>query len=177
MPISRPIEFFRLGVFGPQRMDMHQRLIESIQKVASDRHKLIILLGDFNSGKTAVMKDVADEMRGTYLNLNLELTEQLLTLPRSKYADGVTVHQLIDEICDKVSPDRRPIFVDNLEILFSPELGKINPVDTFKRISRERVVVLALPARQHGGYLEYSQMGREDHMQMSIEEYIVLQME
>ena len=158
-------------------MDIHQILIELIQKVALDRHKLIILYGNFSSGKTPVIKDVADELSGAYINLNLELTEQLLSLPRSKYADGVTVHKLIDELCDQVSPDNRPIFVDNLEILFSPELGKINPVDTFKRVSRQRVVVLALPVRRHGGYLEYSQMGREDHMQMPIDEYLVIEME
>lgn len=69
------------------------------------------------------------------------------------------------------------MFIDNVELLFSPELGKINPVDTFKRISRQRQVVLALPARRHGAYAEYSTLGREDHMRMPLEEYPVIEME
>jgi len=155
---------------------MQAQLIEALQKVASDRHKLVILLGDFGSGKTAVFRDTAAEVGGVYLNLNLTLTERLLATPRNQYADGVTVPALIDDICDQASPDGRPLFVDNIEILFSPELGKINPVDTFKRVSRQRVVALALPARRQGGNAVYSLLGREDYMLMPLEEYFVLEM-
>jgi hypothetical protein len=56
-------------------------------------------------------------------------------------------------------------------------LGKINPVDTFKRISRQRPVLLALPARRWGAYAEYSSLGREDYMRIPLEDYTVIQME
>jgi hypothetical protein len=111
------------------------------------------------------------------MNLNLHLTDRLLTLPRRQYDDGVKVHRLIDELCDELSPDGRPLLVDNVELLFSPELGRVNPVDTFKKVSRQRPVVLALPARRRGGYAEYSILGRQDHMRIPLEEYTVIQME
>ncbi len=76
---------------------MRARLIETIHTVSANRHKLVILLGNFGSGKTALLKDVAAEINGKYINLNLELTDRLLTLPRRKYDDGVTAHKLIDE--------------------------------------------------------------------------------
>jgi hypothetical protein len=148
----------------------------AIQIIAGDRHRLIILLGGFDSGKTTLIKELAEELNGRYINLNLELTERLLALPRNRYADGVTVHEEIDRICDEYSPDGQPLFVDNIEILFSPELGKINPVDTFKRISRQRVVVLALPAKRQGNYAEYSQIGREDYFRIPLDEYTVIEM-
>ena len=138
---------------------------------------LVILLGNFGAGKTAILKDVASEVGGEYVNLNLHLTERLLTLPRSRYRDGVTVHRLVDELCDELSPDGRPLLVDNVEILFSPELGKINPIDTFKRMSRQRPLVLALPARRQGAYAEYSLLGREDHMRIPLEDHIIIDME
>jgi hypothetical protein len=155
---------------------MRSRLIEAIRISASDRHKLVILLGGFGAGKTWLLKDVAPQVGGEYVNLNLFLTERLLALPRSQYGDGVTVHRLIDELCDELSPDRRPLLVDNVEVLFSPELGRVNPVDTFKRISRQRPVVLALPARRQGTCAEYSALGREDHMRMPLEDYTVIEM-
>ena len=155
---------------------MHNRLIQAIRIVASDRHKLVILLGGFGVGKTRLLKDVAPQVDGEYLNLNLYLTERLLALPRSQYDDGVTVHRIIDELCDELSPDGRPLLVDNVEVLFSPELGKVNPVDTFKRISRQRPVVLALPARRRGVCAEYSLLGREDHVRMPLEDYTVIEM-
>jgi hypothetical protein len=153
------------------------KLIEALQTVSGDRHKLVILIGDFGSGKTVVLKDVAAEMSSSkYLNLNMELSERLLAEPQDKYQDGVTVHRLIDEICDELSPKGEPLFVDNVELLFSTELGKINPVDTFKRMSRQRPVVLALPVRRSGNSIEYSQFDRNDYMSIPIEDYILIEM-
>ena len=110
------------------------------------------------------------------MNLNLELTDRLLTRPRRDYADGVTVHGLIDALCDELSPDGQTLLIDNVEMLFSPELGKINPVDTFKRMSRQRSIILALPARRHGAHADYSDIGRRDHMSMSLDDYPVFEL-
>ena len=156
---------------------IQRRLLEALHTVNADRHKLVILLGGFGSGKTALLGTIAGKINGIYVNLNLRMTERLLAQPRSNYADGVTVPRLIDELCDGLSPDGRPLLIDNVELLFSPELGRINPVDTFKRVSRQRPVVLALPARRQGMHAEYSNLGRADHMLMPLEEYTVLEME
>jgi len=156
---------------------MRTRLLEALRLIAADRHKLVILVGGFGTGKTTLLKDLAPQVGAEYVNLNLHLTGRLLSLPRRQYDDGVTVHQLIDELCDELSPDGRPLFVDNIELLFSPELGRVNPIDTFKRMSRQRPVVLALPARRQGNHAEYSALGREDHMSVSLENFTVIQME
>ena len=157
--------------------DVLTRLVQAVKIVASDRHKLVILLGPFGAGKTAILKEAAAEVNGEYLNLNLHLTQRLLAFPRRQYDDGVTVHRLIDEICDELSPDGQSLFVDNVEVLFSPELGKVNPVDTFKRISRQRPIVLALPARRQGGFAEYSSFGRADHVRIPLGDYTVVEIE
>lgn len=101
---------------------MKAQVVQALRTVSGDRHKLVILLGDHGAGKTALLQEVAPEVGGAHLNLNLRLTDRLLALPRTQYADGVTVHHLIDELCDELSPDGRPLLVDNLEILFSPEV-------------------------------------------------------
>lgn len=154
-----------------------QQLVEAVHTTSHDRHKLVLVLGDFGSGKTPLLRAVSDRVGGEYINLNLQLTERLRQLPRSRYNDGVTVHREIDQLCGEFSPDDRPLFIDNIELLFSPELGKVNPVDTFKRISRQRPIVLALPARRDGSYAEYSTVDRPDYMHMEIGEYIVINLE
>jgi hypothetical protein len=156
---------------------VRDKLIEALRVVAADRHKLIILLGGFGSGKTKLLKQIAPEVGAEYVNLNLLLTDRLLAVPQSRYRDAVTVHRLIDQLCDELSPDGRPLFVDNVELLFSPEVGRINPVDTFKRMSRQRPVVLALPAKRQGNHAVYSAMGREDYMSMPLENYPIVEME
>ena len=155
---------------------MESRIIDTLRVVSGDRHRLLILLGEHGSGKTALLKNVAQEMNGTYVNLNLELTERLLALPRRQYDDGVTVHRLIDELCEELSPDGRPLMVDNVEVLFSPELGRVNPIDTFKRISRQRPILLALPARRRGNVAEYSTIEHQDHMTMPVEDYAIIEL-
>ncbi|HOU00694.1 MAG TPA: BREX-3 system P-loop-containing protein BrxF [Anaerolineaceae bacterium] len=152
------------------------KLKEALRIVVHNRHKLVILLGDFGSGKTALLKQLAAELPAEYVNLNLELTERLLTRPRRDYADGVTAHALIDMLCDERSPDGRTLLIDNVEILLSPELGKLNPVDTFKRVARQRSVVLALPGQRHGETAEYSVMGREDYFRIPLEDYPVVEL-
>jgi hypothetical protein len=65
--------------------------------------------------------------------------------------------------------------IDNVELLFWSELGKLNPVDIFKRIARRRPIVVALPARRIGNYAEYSALSRTDHFRMSLEKFVVLE--
>jgi len=63
---------------------MRSKLIEHLNVVAADRHKLVILLGAFGSGKTALLQAVAPEVGAEYVNLNLALAERLLALPRGR---------------------------------------------------------------------------------------------
>jgi hypothetical protein len=153
------------------------QLTAAVAATAHDRHKLVLVLGNFGAGKTQLLQTASAATEGAYLNLNLTLTERLRQLPRSRYADGVTVHAEIDRLCDELSQHGRPLFIDNVELLFSPELGKVNPVDTFKRISRQRPVILALPARRDGIYAEYSTVGRADYIRMEIGDYIIIDLE
>jgi hypothetical protein len=154
-----------------------KEVLNIIQSISLDRHKLVILLGHFGSGKTKLLKQVAEKFNGVYVNLNFELSEQLLQLPAKAAADGVTVHRLIDEICDQYSPNGEVLLVDNIELLFSPELGKINPVDTFKRVSRQRPVVIALPAYRQGKLAIYSTPDHQDYFPIHLEEYITVDLD
>jgi len=75
-----------------------KRVLETIKAVSQDRHKLVILLGVFGSGKTKILKQIEAESNAVYVNLNLELSERFLQLPASKVGDGITALALIDEI-------------------------------------------------------------------------------
>lgn len=154
-----------------------QSIIDAIKNVSLDRSKLVVLLGAFGTGKTRILKKIAKKTDGVYLNLNWELSERLLKMPRNAMNDGVTVHKLIDEICDFFSPKKEILFVDNIELLFSPELGKINPVDTFKRISRQRPVVIALPAFREGNLAVYSTPDSQDYFPVPLEDFVTIEVE
>jgi hypothetical protein len=83
---------------------------------------------------------------------------------------------LIDDLCDRYSPNDETLLVDNIEILFSPELGRINPVDTFKRVSRQRPIVLALPAVRDRNTAVYGTPDHPDYFPISLEDYVVIEL-
>lgn len=158
----------------------HKKLLDAVHNIQADRHKLVILIGSFGSGKTAMLNQILQQENAVYLDLNLELTDRLLgngdkpAEPISNYNDGVTVHRLIDELCDEKAPNGETLIVDNVEILFSPELGKINPIDTFKRVSRQRPIILSLPVHRQGNSVVYSTPDNLDYSAMALEEYVVI---
>lgn len=158
-------------MLGPQG-----RLRNAIQTVKEQEyHKLVLLVGDFASGKTQLMRRVCDEVSGVYLNVNLELTRQLLTIDARTYATKAS--DILKNLCDAQDPER-PLFLDNIELLFSPEVGRLNPVDLFKKISRERLIVLSLPCRLTGqARAEYSEPGRRDYMSLDLSGLTIIDLE
>jgi len=157
-------------------ISLEDHLKHTIQTVKEQEyHKLVLLVGDFSSGKTQLMRRVCDEMGGAYLNVNLELTRQLLTIDARTYTTKAS--DLLKDLCDAQELDA-PLFLDNVELLFSPEVGRLNPVDLFKKVSRERVVVLSLPCRLTGRTrAEYSEPGRRDHTSLDISGVTVIELE
>jgi hypothetical protein len=62
---------------------------------------------------------------------------------------------------------------ENIAILFSPELGKIDPIRLIKyAFSREKRAVVIFPGRIHGEKAEYSLEGKKDHMIMDVSEVV-----
>lgn len=61
---------------------------------------------------------------------------------------------------------------DNIDVLFSPELGKIDPIRMFKYFSRDCKSVLLFPGRIKGRQAEYSLEGKPDHMVMDVSEVL-----
>jgi hypothetical protein len=124
-----------------------ERLRQAIQTVAAhEYHKLVLLVGDFSSGKTQSMRRLCDDTGGAYLNVNLGLTSRLVTIDARTYATRAS--RILQELCDDLEPGR-PLFLDTVELFFSLEVGCPNPVDLFKKMSRERLIILSLPCRMN----------------------------
>jgi hypothetical protein len=61
---------------------------------------------------------------------------------------------------------------DNIDVLFSPELGKIDPIRMFKYFSREHESIVFFPGRIRGAQAEYSLEGKPDHIVMDVSEVL-----
>lgn len=67
-------------------------------------------------------------------------------------------------------PDKIILF--DTSILYSPELGKLNPVGAFKYKSREKEIIVVMNGQIYGQKIRYSEPGRDDHNEMDVGELL-----
>ena len=94
----------------------------------------------------------------------LELIERIPEKER-KLRIGRIIKEWFKELPDKV------ILYDT-SILFSPELGRLNPVGAFKYKSREKEIIVIMNGQIYGERVRYSEYGREDYCEMDVSELI-----
>ncbi|AEH61158.1 conserved hypothetical protein [Methanosalsum zhilinae DSM 4017] len=85
-------------------------------------YKLILLVGKQGSGKTAVIKDVADELSVPVINVNVSISEQLIELTSKQRS--LHISQILEDIIDNNFSIK---FLDNVEMLFDRKL-KLDPL-------------------------------------------------
>jgi Cdc6-like AAA superfamily ATPase len=117
-------------------------------------YKLVLLVGDSGSGKTAVLHSIADELDVPVMNVNLELSTKLLDLTAKQRVTRLP--KIFDEITEKSSS---VLVLDNLEILFDKEL-KQDPLKLLQRMSRNDYVVASWNGKVTGRKLTYAS---QDH--------------
>ncbi|MDD2585763.1 MAG: BREX-3 system P-loop-containing protein BrxF [Syntrophomonadaceae bacterium] len=64
------------------------------------------------------------------------------------------------------------VILYDASILYSPELGRMNPVGAFKYKSREKEIVVIMNGKIYGERIRYSEYGREDFCEMDVSELI-----
>lgn len=72
-------------------------------------------------------------------------------------------------------PDKVILYDTN--ILYSPELGRFNPVGAFKYKSREKEIIVIMNGQIYGEKVRYSQPGRDDYNEMDVSELLHYQIE
>ncbi len=132
--------------------DTVDRLEEAIKQSQRAFHRLVLLVGPSGTGKTGVLRQVA-EIRGCpYLNINLHLSQRMLELPRnrrSRQVDRIFKTLLAEHPGDV-------IVLDNLEILFDLSLA-IDPLRLLKSVSRRQTLVAAWSGKFRDDTLTYAE--------------------
>ncbi|MHB8101021.1 MAG: BREX-3 system P-loop-containing protein BrxF [Methanosarcina sp.] len=122
------------------------------------RHRLVLLVGEPGSGKTAVLRDVADELGFPIININFELSSRLLELTSKQRA--IHLPKLLDEITET---DNSTLILDNLEILFDKEM-KQDPLRLLQRISRNHSIVASWNGKATGRKLTYATADHPEYL-------------
>jgi len=135
----------------------HDKIIRSLQTAEGLYHRLVLLVGETGSGKTSVLRDVAEDFGTAVININLALSSELLELTAKQRS--LRLPGILAQIADKA---QSPMVLDNLEILFDKDLQQ-DPLRLLQGISRNRTVVASWNGTSAGGRLLYAETGHPEY--------------
>ncbi len=78
---------------------IHDKIKRSLQAAEGLYHRLVLLVGETGSGKTGVLRDVAEEFGSSVINVNLALSGELLELTAKQRS--LRLPGILDQIADK----------------------------------------------------------------------------
>lgn len=136
---------------------IHDKIKRSLQTAEGLYHRLVLLVGEAGSGKTGILRDVAEDFEASVINVNLTLSGELLELTakqRSLRLPGI-FYQIANHA-------QSPVVLDNLEILFGMDL-KQDPLRLLQGISRNRTVLASWNGTMNSGRLLYAETGHPEY--------------
>jgi hypothetical protein len=121
-------------------------------------HRLVLVVGPARSGKTRLLQATAAANGWPLVNLNQRLSERLLDLTQRQRA--LRVPRLVDDILGATGVG--VVLVDNLELLFSPDLAQ-DPLRLLQGLARNRTVVASWPGVMVGKQLTYAEPSHPEY--------------
>lgn len=136
---------------------LQDKIKRSLRAAEGLYHRLVLLVGETGSGKTDVLRNIAEEFGSSVINVNLALSGELLELTEKQRS--LQLPGLLDRIADQA---RSPVLLDNLEILFDKDLQQ-DPLRLLQSISRNRTVVASWNGTVNSGRLLYAEIGHPEY--------------
>lgn len=140
----------------------------AIQTAKELFHRLVLVVGETGSGKTTVLRAVAQDLSVNVINMNLAVSAILLDLTAKQRI--LRLPQILEQIAGRGSS---PVLLDNLEILFDRHLQQ-DPLRLLQHISRNRTVVAAWGGSVSGEKLLYAELGHDEYRSYEASEALVV---
>ena len=141
-----------------------------LEQNRTNHYKMLIIV-DNNHQHNKIISALKEEGWKSY-DVNENILKIIENIPENKVK--VRIGNKIKEWSNNL-PDK--VILYNTNILYSPELGKLNPVGAFKYRSRDRECIVILEGSVSGNRIQYSEYGKEDHVEMDVSELIHVKME
>ena len=136
---------------------LHEWILSRVPEAAPLYYRLVLVVGPPRSGKTTALQGLASAKGWPLLNVNLLLCERLLELTSKQRT--VRVPKLLGSIVQEAGTD--VVLLDNLEVLFSPELAQ-DPLRLLQGLSRNRTIVATWTGAFADGRLTYAEPGHPE---------------
>jgi hypothetical protein len=147
------------------------KIKRSIHAAEGLYYRLVLLVGEAGSGKTAVLGDVAGDLGVEVININLAISSELLELTAKQRV--LRLPGILDHVVDQAITT---VVLDNIEILFDKDL-KQDPLRLLRGISRNRSVIASWNGTIDDGKLIYAQTGHPEFRSFDITDILIVCMD
>lgn len=146
------------------------KLEELIKQNHSNHYKMLVIV-DNNKQQDKII----DKLKGDgweAFDVTKNIVEMIEGIPddKIKLRIGEQIKKWVKGLPDK-------IILYNTNILYSPELGRLNPIGAFKYKARDREIILFVEGHTSGNRIRYSTYDRDDYSEMDVGELIHVRME
>lgn len=149
---------------------MNQKFLQTIKQnivtIQAGYYKQIFV-HDYKYGNS--VKIFSEMGNVPYINVNMELSEKLITIPQSKRKYYVT------EYLQKIIMERteKAICLDYFELLFHPEMA-VNPFQLLRDISRNKTLIISWRGNIENNALIHAEPGHPEYKKQVVEEAIII---
>lgn len=112
--------------------------VRTLSKAQDSACKLILVVGNSNTGKTKLLQQLAEAFNFPKLNLGIELTKRLLELDAKEVPHQA--ESLLNEVLTLTASPK--VAVDNTELLFEPMLA-MRPLEALKVAAQAKLLIVA----------------------------------
>ena len=167
---------------------IHDKITRSLQAAEGLYHRLVLLVGETGSGKTGVLRDVAEEFGASVINVNLALSSELLELTAKQRSlwlpeileavirgKGRGARNEDETLVPNPSPLSPVVVLDNTEILVDKDL-KQDPLRLLQGLSRNQAVVASWNGTMTSGRLLYAEPGHPEYRSYDSVDALIVEM-
>ncbi len=151
---------------------LSHRVLDRVGEAGGLYHRLLLVVGPPRSGKTGALRDIAASEGWPLVNVNLRLSELLLELTQKQRA--LRAARLLGDIVEAANGDA--VLLDNIELLFGPELAQ-DPLRLLQGLTRNRTVVVTWCGEYDGTTLTYAEPGHPEARRYTRPEAVVVSAE
>ncbi len=148
------------------------QILAKIDQARDLYSSLVLVVGPPESGKTRVLHKVALEISVPLINVNLQLSRQLLEL--TAIERQLSVGRLLGDMVRAAPHD--VVLLDNTEILFDADL-KQEPLLLLEQVSRNKTVVASWNGSLSHSYLIYAAPGHPEYRRYPIGQLVTVNLE
>jgi hypothetical protein len=128
------------------------------ETAASLYHRLVLVVGQARTGKTQLLQAAVAAYAWPLINLNQRVSENLLELTQRQRA--LRLPSIVGKVLS--SAGSNIILVDNIELLFSPDLQQ-DPLKLLQGAARNRTIVASWPGLLSGRQLTYAEPSHPEY--------------